>query len=114
MSEAENQTFEQKVRNRLRASEQQLSNEEATALSMRRNQALAAPAKRKLPTFFAPAMGMAAASVVALVLINPFATIEPPVEPATGEYLSGYNGDELYEELDFYSWLAATESSLEG
>lgn len=102
--------FERSMRQTLRASEQTLDNATLAELSERRRQALSAPSKRRLPIFLAPAIGMAAAAVLALLVINPFTPTDNNV--TQDDYLTG--NIELYEELDFYSWLAYEERSVEG
>ena len=92
-------------RTALRQSEQDITDEDLLALRTIRQQALLQPAKR-LPNFLTPVVGMVAASLVALVLIY------NPVNNPDAEI----NGDtaELYEDLDFYSWLVAEKSDIQG
>lgn len=102
--------FEHSARQTLRNSEQLLDRETTAELAQRRELALAATSKWQLPSFFAPAASMAAASLVALVLIYPFGATDNTLPQ--DDYLT--ENVELYEDLDFYSWLASNEPSMEG
>lgn len=100
--------LERSLRQTLRNSEQ-LDSETQASLVLLRKQALRATPKRR-HAFLAPALGMTAAAVVAIVLL--YSGSGDNLAPQQEDYLSG--NVELYEDLDFYSWLAAGASSMEG
>ncbi len=97
-------------RQQLRAAERQLPAATEQALRERRQQALTLTEYRRWPRWLVPASGFAAASVLALVVIL------TPSSPDTGAQGPAMVGEEtrLDEDLDFYYWLAETNSALEG
>ena len=96
--------FERTVRDDLRTLERRLDSRTARALEAGRGKALAAARKRRLPSFLMPAAGMAAASVVALVLLLSPEHQNGVQAPADDPRLS--ENVDFYEDLDFYYWLA--------
>ena len=101
--------LEAKTQNLLRQSEQALESDVARQLKQVRQRALSKKQKEsRLPSFLIPATGMALASLVALVLVySPTGSIYNN----DNEVLANEN-IELYEELDFYYWLASQESHI--
>lgn len=97
--------FEAKAQTLLRSSEQHIAPDDLQALRDIRSEALAQPLKRKLPAFLAPAVSMAAASLVAIALLLP-GYLGHSDKAATQETA------DLYEDLDFYSWLANESGNL--
>jgi len=63
-----------------------------------------------MPRFFVPLTGMALASVLALVLVlSP--SLQNPQMNQDDVLLS--EGLDLYEDMDFYYWLASEENNLQ-
>ncbi len=102
--------FETKARQLLQRSEAEVDTETAQKLREARLQALQSRERLRLPSFLLPATGMATASILALVLVYSPLNGEHEVEP---DLLSTENV-ELYEDLDFYYWLASEENNLQG
>ncbi len=102
--------FEKQMQNVLRRSERELDTETAQHLAQARITALNAASKMRMPRFFVPATGMALASVLAVVLV-----LSPGVQdyPANQEETLLSEGLDLYEDMDFYYWLA-DEENLQG
>lgn len=103
--------FEQSLQSDLRHSEQTIDAEHLQQLVGFRRQALenATLAPCRLRRFLWPTAGMALASILVLVLVVPFSSLGPA---APNEYV----GDslELYDDLEFYYWLADNEQDLRG
>lgn len=97
-------------RQRLRTAERHLPAATEQALRERRQQAMALTERGRWPRWLIPASGFAAASLLTLVVIL------APSPPNTGANAPTMAGEEtrLDEELDFYYWLAETNSALEG
>lgn len=97
-------------RQQLRAAERRLPAATEQALRECRQQAMALTERRRWPRWLVPAGGFAAASLLTLVVIL------APSPPNTGADAPAMAGEEtrLDEELDFYYWLAETDSALEG
>lgn len=102
--------FEKQMQKVLRSSERELDTETTQRLVQSRINALNAASKRRMPRFFVPATGMALASVLALVLV-----LSPSVQhyPSNQEEILLSEGLDLYEDMDFYYWLA-DEENLQG
>lgn len=103
--------FEQSLQNDLRHSEQSVDAKHLQQLASFRQQALegATLAPRRLRRFLWPTAGMALASILLLVFALPL----PPLGPtAANEYVS--DNLELYDDLEFYYWLADSEQDLRG
>ena len=106
-----NTKFEQSLQSDLRHSEQAIDAEHLQQLAGFRQQALenATLAPRRLRRFLWPSVGMALASIFLLVLALPLS----PLGPTTAnEYVS--DNLELYDDLEFYYWLADSEQDLRG
>ncbi|MBQ0721038.1 MAG: hypothetical protein KBT88_03635 [Gammaproteobacteria bacterium] len=107
--------FEQGLQNDLRHGEQAIDTQQMARLSALRQQALhVQPASttampRRLRRLLWPSAGMALASILVLVLTLPFS---PFSATSSNEYLS--DNFELYEDLEFYYWLAANEVDVRG
>ncbi len=106
-----NTKFEQSLQSDLRHSEQAIDVENLQQLAGFRQQALesATRAPRRLRRFLWPTAGMALASILVLVLALPLSPLGPT---AANEYVS--DNLELYDDLEFYYWLADSEQDLRG
>jgi hypothetical protein len=73
-----------------------------------RRAALAAPTRRRFGrrSWLPPAMGMAIAAALGLWALGPHILVTP--DPMGGSTQPGMEAAELYDQLDFYSWLADT------
>lgn len=100
--------FETKAQNLLRKSEHKLDNGVAQQLASARRQVLNSHKRSRLPSFLLPATGMALASLIAVVLV--YSPLENQRSIEDEALIS--EGIELYEDLDFYYWLASQESQL--
>ena len=103
--------FETQAQHMLRQSEQTVSDDIGQQLASGRLHAIQnAEKKPRIPGFLLPATGMAAASLMAMVLLVSPATQLPDTENNTviNESL------ELYDDLEFYQWLADETTSLQG
>lgn len=99
--------FERKMQEVLRRSERELDTDTTQRLAQARTQALDGASQRRAPRFFVPVTGMALASVLALVLV-----LSPAQQNQDDVLLS--EGLDLYEDMEFYSWLASEEDNLQG
>ncbi|HEB28771.1 MAG TPA: DUF3619 family protein [Porticoccus sp.] len=99
--------FEKKMQEVLRRSERELDTDTTQRLAQARTQALDGASQRRAPRFFVPVTGMALASVLALVLV-----LSPTQQNQDDVLLS--EGLDLYEDMEFYSWLASEEDNLQG
>ena len=107
--------FEKQMRDVLRSSERELDTNTTQRLAQARSEALkSVTTKRYAPRFFMPVTGMALASVVALVLVLSPNLQENQTSPLNQEEILLSEGMDLYEDMDFYYWLAAEESNLKG
>ncbi len=106
-----NTKFEQSLQSDLRRSEQAIDAEHLQQLADFRLQALenTTLTPRRLRRFLWPTAGMALASILVLVLAMPFSPLGPT---APNEYVS--DNLELYDDLEFYYWLADNEQDLRG
>ena len=103
--------FERKMQEVLRHSERELDPDTTQRLAQARAQALERANQRWTPRFFVPVTGMALASVLALVLVlSP--SLQDPQQNQDDVLLS--EGLDLYEDMEFYSWLASEENNLQG
>jgi len=94
--------FEHHLRQRLHREEAQIDAQTLRKLAAVREQALAAPASRwHLRRFAMPTAGIFVVSLALLLLVAP-ATDTASVS----EQNLSLNNLQLYEDLDFYSWLA--------
>jgi len=107
--------FEQDIQTRLRHSEQTLDTENLTQLADIRQQTLDLHLTSKTNPphrwrhFSWPAAGMALASLLVIVLVT---LLSPFTPPSSIEHLSG--NVELYDDLEFYYWLAENEQGFRG
>jgi len=107
--------FEQDLQTRLRLSEQTIDTENLTQLADIRQQTLDLQLTSKTNPphrcrhFSWPTAGMALASLLVIVLATP---LSPFTSPSSIEYLS--DNVELYDDLEFYYWLAENEQSFRG
>ena len=107
--------FEHKMRDVLRSSERELDANTTQRLAEARSEALkSAATKWRMPRFLMPATGMALASVVALILVLSPNLQNNQTSPLNQEEILLSEGIDLYEDMDFYYWLAAEESNLKG
>ncbi|MCK9564373.1 MAG: DUF3619 family protein [Bacteroidales bacterium] len=93
--------LEHNLRQQLRAAESQLDDNTARRLRQARSTALASSRRPLLSRLMVPALGMATASVVALVLVL------SPGEP--GQDI--LDNASFYQDLDFYNWLAENDAT---
>jgi len=104
--------FEKNVRSELRAAERELDPETITAICNLRKDVLAHARPRRLRRLFVPAFSMAMASVVAMVLVfSP--SLDQGDSIAPGNPKLSENAD-LYEDMDFYYWLAQAGDDMKG
>jgi predicted anti-sigma-YlaC factor YlaD len=73
-------------------------------LDQARQRAMQMPRRASLPRFVVPVAAAAAVALLAVILVDPLQQ-EAPSEPQLAES-TGVEVPELYEELDFYLWLA--------
>ena len=106
---------EKQMRDLLRSSERELDTNTVQSLAHARSEALkSASTKGRPPRFFMPVTGMALASVIALILVlSPNLQDNQTVPKGQDEILLS-EGIDLYEDMDFYYWLASEESHLNG
>jgi len=106
---------EKQMRDLLRSSERELDTDTLEQLANARSLALkSASTKGRAPRFFMPVTGMALASVIALILVlSPNLQDNQTVPTGQDEILLS-EGIDLYEDMDFYYWLASEESHLNG
>lgn len=78
-------------------------------LATMRHAVLAAPARHRLGrrSWLPPAVGMAIAAALGLWALGPHILVTP--NPMGGSTQSDTDAAELYDQLDFYSWLADTD-----
>ncbi|TNF07756.1 MAG: hypothetical protein EP323_02690 [Gammaproteobacteria bacterium] len=106
--------FERQMQQVLRRSERDIDDQSIQNLATARAAALGARDKQRVPRFFVPATGMALASILAVVLV-----VTPDLRESVNtngiqeEALLSESMD-LYEDMDFYYWLAREDSNLQG
>ncbi len=103
--------FEQSLQGDLRHSEQLVDTQHLQQLAGFRQLAIenATLPPRRLRRFLWPSAGMALASILVLVFAMPFSPLGPT---APNEYVS--DNVELYDDLEFYYWLADNDQDLRG
>jgi hypothetical protein len=105
-----NNRDENKLRNDLHKLENETSSKDLFRLAQARNNALAQSVQSK-KRFLWPALGTSLASVALIaVLINPADQIEPAGDISITEIKADEPLLDLYEDLDFYDWLASAET----
>ncbi|MBI2783317.1 MAG: hypothetical protein HYX64_04425 [Gammaproteobacteria bacterium] len=74
-----------------------------------RRTVLAAPAPRRFGhgSWLPPVVGMAIAAALSFWALGPHVLVTP--DPMGGSTQPGMDAAELYDQLDFYSWLADTD-----
>lgn len=106
-----NDHFEKRLRQDLRAREADMDAKDVFGLAQARNNALKGKQKRKRGLqLLWPAMGTAFASVLLVMIFT--GSPERATAPkglAADDYLLDENAD-LYEDLEFYYWIAETEN----
>lgn len=110
--------FEQQWRRDLRGLEARIDPDTAQQLSQIRRKTLAAttPRRRLGPRWLAPATGMAFACALSLWALAPHLPIASYWQSSgttPGESSSTTEAVELYEHLDFYSWLANNPAEID-
>jgi len=108
--------LERQWRGELRSLEARIDPDAAQRLSEYRRQALAASASRRRPgpRWLAPASGLAFACALSLWALAPHLPIASHwqlIAPAPGQAPPA--AEELYEHLDFYSWLANNPAEID-
>lgn len=106
--------FERQMQSVLRRSERDIDDDTALRLAEARHQALLATSKQRVPRFFIPATGMALASILALVLVLSPDLLEDGKPSTTKEEVLLSEPMDLYEDMDFYYWLAREDGNLKG
>lgn len=106
--------LEKQLQDTLRHSENALDSATARRLASARTAAFDAINQRRWPGFFVPVIGMAAASLLAVILVFAPATqnLQQHGSPQEESLLS--EEIDLYEDMEFYSWLASDTSNLKG
>ncbi|MEP3856463.1 MAG: hypothetical protein ABJM39_05400 [Porticoccus sp.] len=106
--------LEKQLQDTLRHSENELDSATAHRLVVARNSALNAVNQRRWPGFFIPVVSMAAISLVAVILVflPPTQNLQQNSSPEEEFMLS--EEIDLYEDMEFYSWLASDTSHLKG
>jgi Tfp pilus assembly protein PilN len=104
--------FETQMRDVLRRSERELDTDTVQHLAQARSHAMNAAASKR--RFFMPVTGMALASVVALVLVLSPNFQDNQTTPLSNDEMLLSEGIDLYEDMDFYYWLASENNELKG
>lgn len=110
MTEPTDKGFRQQLRHSLQEAEEALSPEVIRALQQARNKAVAATGKR---SGFGPAWGWAGGT--AAVLLAVVLSLQPGSQGSPGSLLEDMailaadEELELYQDLEFYDWLAETQ-----
>ena len=98
------------LRSTLLEQERETASEDLFRLTQARNHALS-QSQQNRKGFFWPALGTSLASAaLILVLINPAETIHPTDDISITDIQIDEPLLDLYEDLDFYDWLASAES----
>ena len=101
---------EQQLRRDLLALENSTESRDLFRLAQARKKALSTSSRRP-QRYLWPALGTSLASVTLIVvLLSPSEQPELPLDMATAEINEGDSLYDIYEELDFYHWLALNES----
>ncbi|WP_461515652.1 hypothetical protein [Porticoccus sp.] len=106
--------FERHMQSVLRRSERDIDDDSAQRLANARRHALNATRKQRVARFFVPATSMALASILALALVlSPDMQDNGKSQSKQEEALLSEPID-LYEDMDFYYWLAREDGNLKG
>tara|TARA_B110000967_G_scaffold50490_1_gene51575 strand:- start:3055 stop:3402 length:348 start_codon:yes stop_codon:yes gene_type:complete len=99
------------LRDNLLEQEQETASEDLFRLAQARNNALSQSRQCRKP-FFWTALGTSLASVALIiaVLINPVEQVVPSGNISISDIQADEPVIELYEDLDFYDWLASAET----
>ena len=105
---------ERRWQDELRSLETNMDPKTVQRLAEIRRAALAAPARRRpfRRSWLSSAVGMAIAAAVSFWALGPHILVAP--DPMGGSAQSGTDTAELYDQLDFYSWLADTDMDADG
>jgi len=106
--------LEKQLQDTLRHSENGLDAATARRLVAARTTALSAVNQRRWPGFFIPVISMAAVSLVAVMLVFSPPTQKLQQNSSPQEELMLSEEIDLYEDMEFYSWLASDTSNLKG
>ncbi|WP_339642691.1 hypothetical protein [uncultured Porticoccus sp.] len=106
--------LEKQLQDTLRHSENGLDAATARRLVAARNTALNAVNQHKWPRVFIPVVSMAAISLVAVILVFSPPTQNLQQNSSPQEELMLSEEIDLYEDMEFYSWLASDTSNLKG
>lgn len=105
-----NTVIEEMLRNHLIKTEQDIDIDNLYLLNKARQSAVdSISAPRRLRRLLWPTVGMTLASVLVLILAAPFSPFD---KAGSGQQLS--DNLELYEDFEFYDWLAHNEEDLRG
>lgn len=105
--------LEKQLQDALRQSEDQLDSATNYRLCQTRASALKAEGNRSLPRFFIPLAATAAASILAVLVVFSPMTQDIQRGSSQEEFLLSEEID-LYEDIEFYSWLASDTDRLRG
>lgn len=105
---------ERRWQDELRSLEADMDPKIVQRLSEIRRAALAAPSRHRLSrrSWLSSAVGMAIAAAVSFWTLGPHILVAP--DPMGGSAQPGTDAAELYDQLDFYSWLADTDMDVNG
>jgi hypothetical protein len=107
--------FEQELHDELRRSEHDIDPDTARSLSLNRSKSISQGAHQShWWSQLTLTRGVALASVLAFAVVLYPGVVGNQFSPtASGNYLSN-DGDDLYEDIDFYLWMANSENNLAG
>ena len=107
--------FKNELHDELRRSELDIDSETARRLSLGRSQAISQGASKSYRwSQLRFTKGLALASVLAIAVVLYPTVVGNQFSPATGGNFLSSEGDDLYEDIDFYLWMANSESNLAG
>ena len=106
--------LEKQLQDTLRRSENELDSATARRLAAARNTALNAVNQRRWPGVFIPVVSMTALCLVAVILVFSLPTQNLQQNSPPHEELMLSEEIDLYENMEFYSWLASDTSKLKG
>ena len=107
--------FENELRDQLRRSEHDIDSDTANELSRLRGHALSNSSHSSYWwSQLTLTRTVALASVLAFTVILYPTLIDSQVSPGPGASFLSSEGDDLYENIDFYLWMANSENNLAG
>ena len=107
--------FENELHDKLRRSEQNIDPDTARRLSQNRNHVISqAASPGNWWSQLTVTKGLALASVLAFAVVLYPTMVSNPLEPVSGGNFLSSESDDLYEDIDFYLWMANSETDLAG